>query len=149
MNPFKKILVPHDFSPHAKNALEFAVDLAKKYDASLSLVHVHEPVLYALPDSFILYPSEQMTAMLGAFQQQLDAIQEKLRAAGLTRVENKVLQGIPVSELVRYAKEGNFDLIVMGTHGRTGLSHAVIGSVAERVVRKAACPVLTVHLPSA
>ncbi|HWM86759.1 MAG TPA: universal stress protein, partial [Kofleriaceae bacterium] len=70
-----------------------------------------------------------------------------LPTEGLREVGTNISQGVPFAEVVREAREGGFDLIVMGTHGRTGLRHALIGSVAEKVVRKAPCPVLTVRPP--
>ncbi|HEX2675681.1 MAG TPA: universal stress protein [Polyangiales bacterium] len=146
MNPFRKILVPVDFSDHSEHAVEVAADMARRYGATMTLVHVHQPVLYALPDSFILYPSEQLEGVLVVFREKLEAMKRALYADGAMRIDTQVLVGIPVSSIVEHTKANQYDLIVMGTHGRTGVSHALIGSVAERVVRKATCPVLTVRL---
>lgn len=147
MNSFNKILVPVDFSPHSEHALALAADLARRYGASLCLVHAHEPALYAAPETYLLYTAEQLPALLAEVQKRLDANVAQARALGVTAVTSEVLSGVPFVEIVRHAREGGFDLIVIGTHGRTGVAHALLGSVAEKVVRKAHCPVLTARLP--
>jgi nucleotide-binding universal stress UspA family protein len=149
MKPFSKILVPVDFSPHSEHALRIAADLARRYEAKLCVAHVHVPVLHAAPGAFLLYSEQQLPGLLAEYEKLLEKSSHDARAAGAQQVETKLLQGVPVSEVIRFAREGAFDLIVMGTHGRTGIAHALIGSVAERVVRKAACPVLTVRVPDA
>ena len=146
MKPFSKILVPHDFSDAGQQAVAVASDMARRYEASILLLHVHQTMLYSAPDSFILYSSEQITELMKSFEAQLATVQQTARAAGALQVDTKVIQGTPVAEIVNFARDGGYDLIVMGTHGRSGLSHALIGSVAERVVRKAHCPVLTVRM---
>lgn len=145
--PFTKILVPHDFSEHAMRSVEVAADLARRYEASMTLAYVHQPTLYAAPDTFLLYPTEDAPHLAAAFHKHLEAAKEKARAFGAQRVDTLLLTGVPVSEITKVADSGRYDLIVMGTHGRSGVAHALIGSVAERVVRKAHCPVLTVRLP--
>lgn len=147
MKPFRKILVPLDFSAHADHAIEVAADLARRYGASVCLLHTHEPVLYAAPESYLLYSAQQLPVLLAELKTRLDASEKQARAAGATEVTSVLLQGIAFVEIVRHAREGGFDLIVMGTHGRTGIAHALLGSVAEKIVRKAPCPVLTVRLP--
>jgi universal stress protein A len=142
-----KILVPMDFSPHAERAFSYATTLAQRFGASLGLVHVVEdPYVTGAWSAEIFVPDvggilEQLTA--GA-EQQLATLRQSAIALGLA-VETAVRSGRPAQAILEHAKDGGFDLIVMGTHGRTGLSHVVMGSVAERVVRKAPCPVLTVH----
>jgi nucleotide-binding universal stress UspA family protein len=146
MKPFSKILVPVDFSPHSSRALQLASDLSRRYDAGVELAHVYHPMAYALPDGFVLFSSAQLSAMLVEFGSLLEQAKQEALAAGAVRVSTKLLQGVPFAEIIDFAQESGCDLIVMGTHGRTGLKHALLGSVTERVVRKAPCPVLTVRL---
>jgi nucleotide-binding universal stress UspA family protein len=145
MRPFTKILVPVDFSPHSAEAIRYAGEFSRRYEADVTLVHVFQPVSYLVPDGFVLFTPTQFNELTTEFEKQLAGAKDAALSAGATRVETKLLQGAPFEEIVDLAREGNFDLIVMGTHGRTGLKRAAIGSVAERVVRKAPCPVLVVH----
>jgi universal stress protein A len=145
MTPFQKVLVPVDFSPHSAFAVEVAADLARRYDASVTLAYVHEPLAYALPEGYQLFTEPQLDRLFVEFEKQLTAQKEAAEAAGAPRVDTTLLHGFASTELTELAKQGPYDLIVMGTHGRTGLAHVVMGSVAERVVRTAPCPVLTVR----
>jgi nucleotide-binding universal stress UspA family protein len=147
MAPFRKILVPTDFSPHAEEAARTAVALSRRYDASLTFAYVDEPVTYALPDSYLLFTAAQLDRMAAEFERLLGAARERALGDGAKNVETRLLHGFAAAEITRLARQGGFDLIVMGTHGRTGLVHALMGSVAERVVQTAHCPVLTVRLP--
>ncbi len=149
MKPFQKILVASDFSEHARNAVDYAADIARRYEATLLIVHVYQPVNYALPDGYMLYTPEQMTTMMGEFQKQLENAKEKALAAGAPRVETSLPIGGAAFEIVEAAKSSGCDLIVMGTHGRTGIRHMLLGSTAERVVRTSDCPVLTVKRETA
>ena len=144
MKPFQKILVPVDFSACSAEAVRVAAELSARFEAALTIVHVYDPLVYALPDGFTFMPQPAVDQLLQAFHDQL--AQTKLQAleAGATRVETQVLQGFVAGAIVERAARGSFDLIVLGTHGRTGMQHLLIGSTAERVVRLAACPVLTV-----
>jgi len=142
-----KILVPVDFSPHAGMAFRYAAMLARRFGARLGLVHVVEdPFVTGAWSSEIYVPNvpELLKDLMARAERELATLKGSDAAAGLT-VETAVVTGRPAHTLVEHAKEGGFDLIVMGTHGRTGLAHVVMGSVAERVVRKAPCPVLTVR----
>jgi nucleotide-binding universal stress UspA family protein len=145
MKPFTKILVPFDFSEHTHDVIQTAIDIARRYEARVSLVHVNEPLPYPLPDGSVIYPMAHFTSVLDACRDQFKQLEATMRAAGVMQVDTEVLSGVASSEIVRRASEGHYDLIVMGTHGYTGITHALIGSVAERVVRKAHCPVLTVR----
>lgn len=145
MKPFKKILVPVDFSLDAAEAIAYAADLSRRYEAQTMLVHVFQPVRYALPDGYILYSPKLLSEMMAEFQKQLDAAKEEAKKAGAVSVGTTLLEGVAFEEILGLAKNGSYDLIVMGTHGRTGLRRALLGSVAEHVVREAPCPVLTVH----
>ena len=145
MTLFNKILLPTDFSDHANEALRYATQLAKTHAASLCLVHAYDLLPYALPDGPIM-DERQLETVRAAFQKQLEQLRQTAEATGIGRVETQLLQGPASSEIVRVAGDQHFDLIVMGTHGRTGLSHLLIGSVTEKVVRRAPCPVLTIPL---
>jgi nucleotide-binding universal stress UspA family protein len=148
MTAFTKILIPHDFSECADCALAIAGDLARRYEASATLLHVHEPRYYATPEAYMLYQSDELAGLIAALNDKLAGLAQTLRAAGAKTVNTSVRPGAnPADEIVRHAVDGGYDLIVMSTHGRKGLSHALLGSVAERVVRTAPCPVLTVRMP--
>jgi nucleotide-binding universal stress UspA family protein len=142
---FSKILVPVDFSEHSERALRVAADLARRYEAKLTVAHVYEPVTYAAPESFLLYAAQQTPGMLAEYDKLLAKSSQDARGEGAQQVDTKLLQGTAFVEITRFAKEGGYDLIVMGTHGRTGIAHVLMGSVAERVVRKATCPVMAVR----
>lgn len=144
MRLFTKILVPVDFSEHSARAIEYAAALSKTYDAPIVLLHAYQTLNYALPEGYVFYSAEQLNELTQALDQQIARAKVQAEQAGAVAVETKVLMGAAFAEILRVAKEEDFDLIVMGTHGRTGLSHTFLGSVAERVVRQAPCPVLTV-----
>jgi universal stress protein A len=144
MKPIHKILVPTDFSEHSAYALEYAVELARRFDeASITLAHVYPVVNYAAAEGFALYTPEQLADLLTKLAEQLKAEEDQVRALGWTRIDTTLLQGDAYKETLDLA--ASYDLIVMGTHGRTGFKHALIGSVAEKLVRTAPCPVLTVR----
>ena len=143
MANFKKILVPVDFSAHSAEAVRMAADLAQQYDGSITLVHVHDPLPYALPPEYDMYTPEQETRLIAEFEKRLAVTRRAAEGAGAQRVETRLLSGLPSAAIVEAARSGQFDLIVMGTRGRTGIKHALLGSVAERVLRNAHCPVLT------
>jgi nucleotide-binding universal stress UspA family protein len=146
--PFKKILVPVDFSPHSHEALRVAAELSSLYGAPLTVVSVFQPMIYPLPEGMIAMPADTVARAMTDLTMALARAGEQASTAGGVGVETQLLQGAPFTEIVRAAREGGFDLIVMGTHGRTGLQHALLGSVAEKVVRKAPCAVLAVRMPS-
>lgn len=147
MTLFQTIVVPTDFSPHAVNALALAIELAKTQDAALYLVHVYSLYRYTvLPDGLGMHDPHLRERLRGDLSQQLAASKELVVSAGVTRVETKLFEGHPAPEIVGLAEVLPAQLIVMGTHGRTGLAHVLFGSVAERVVRSACCPVITVPL---
>ncbi len=145
MRPFRKILAPTDFSKNAGEALEIAVDLAKRYEATLHLLHVDQLPAFAFPEGAVVAGPDTMLAITEAGAQGLAAAKADAERLGATRVTVQSVMGTPFADIVRVAREEKADLIVMGTHGRTGLAHALLGSVAEKVVRKAPCPVLTVR----
>jgi nucleotide-binding universal stress UspA family protein len=144
MKPLKNILVPIDFSSHAHEAIRVAADLATRYDASVTIVNVFEPVAYAMPEGYMLFTPRQLGDLMSEYEKLLASAKRDAEAAGARRVETKQLQGVAAHAIVEFAKQHDSDLIVMGTRGRTGLPHVLLGSVAERVLRKAPCPVLGV-----
>jgi nucleotide-binding universal stress UspA family protein len=147
MRPFQKILVPTDFSKHSAEAVAAAVDVSRRYDASITLAYVFEPVTYALPEGHVMQSPPQLEEMQDVFEKRLLQAEADARALGASNVAAKLLTGPVAGEITDYAARAGFDLIVMGTHGRTGLRHLVLGSVAEKVVRTAPCAVLTVRVP--
>lgn len=147
MKPFARILVPVDFSAHSAEATRVATDLARRYDATLTLMHVYDPLAYALPDGFTPFPPPESERLFEALEDQLAGARAHALEAGAPRVATKLLQGTVAAQITEYAALGDFDLVVMGTHGRTGLQHLVLGSIAESVVRTAPCPVLSVKRP--
>lgn len=138
------ILVPLDFSLHSARALEYAVDLARRYGARLELVHVFDIGIYSLADGTPMLGPQQFEDMAADIERRLQEAKREALSAGVLRVETKLLQGKPDLELLRVATEDHADVIVMGTHGRTGFRHVLMGSVAERLVRKSPCPVFIV-----
>jgi nucleotide-binding universal stress UspA family protein len=142
----RHILVPHDFSDTAQNALSFALDLASQLGARVTLVHAYEVPTYAYPDGVAV-----TTDLIGNIEQAattaLAGVAARAERPGV-EIRTVLRQGTPWSEINATAKDVHADLIVMGTHGRQGLAHALLGSVAEKIVRTAPCPVLTVHAPA-
>lgn len=148
MSPFKKLLVPIDFSPHSDEALRVACQLAEAFDSPLTLVHVFAAPSYPMPDGSVLSAPGTYAELVQAANAQIEKVATDIkRDHNAVRVEGRTLEGTPFREIIGFARKHDFDLIVMGTHGRTGLKHVLLGSVAERVVRKAPCAVLTVRVP--
>ena len=147
MSPFQKILAPFDFSEQSKHALQYAANLARRYEAPITLVHVCDADWFSVPESFLLYTPSQLPQLMAGVEKQLEPVKHELLAAGVMQVKTVVVQGTPYAEIVRIAEADQFDLIVMGTHGRTGLRRLLMGSVAEAVIREAPCPVLVYRAP--
>ena len=147
MITLKKILVPADFSEPSESALKYARAFAEQFGSAIHLLHVMEdPFLYAPTSEGYLVPPHMLEEMSAAATERLNSLvspadREKFQ------VKLALKHGSPFVEIVRYAREQDIDLIVMGTHGRGPIAHMLLGSVAEKVVRKAPCPVLTVRSP--
>lgn len=140
-----RILFPTDFSPSAQQAQDYASDLAQKFSAELHVLHVVTDLL-PIPGSkgsWVL-PDDLMPRLVREAELELAVRMEAALPGGLTVVRS-VQAGKPVQAIIDYANGHEIDLIVIGTHGHTGLSHLLLGSIAEKVVRLATCPVLTVH----
>lgn len=145
---FARILVPTDFSEPSDAALDYAKSIAARFGASLHLVHVMEdPVVTGVFGAPTYVPESPgaSAAIRADAEFRLDQRVNEVTRAGLC-VTSEMLFGPNAPTIVNRARELAIDLIVMGTHGRTGVAHAIMGSVAERVVRFASCPVLTVHV---
>lgn len=142
---WKRILCPIDFSDASRSALETAADLARRSGASLTLFHAYPVPGYTFPDGSFVASSKMLEELADQAKRHLDEWKGIATGLGVTAVDAATAVGEPAHEIVAFAKEKGSDLVVVGTHGRTGLQHALMGSVAERVVRKAPCPVLTVR----
>jgi nucleotide-binding universal stress UspA family protein len=149
MIKLQKILCPIDFSENSLEALRYAAHTALKENATVYLIHIVDSRVYDYGGP--IYEPE-MPAMKPVVDQASkdrlrDKLLEKVPEEIQGRVETVISFGVPFVEIIKAAKDYDIDLIVMGTHGRSGVSHILIGSVAEKVVRKAPCPVLTVRTP--
>ena len=145
---WKRICCPIDFSDTARAAMEVAADLARRCEADLVLLHAYPIPGYTFPDGSVVPSTKMMQDLDTQAQRHLEEWRTIALQLGAPRVSTAKAVGEPAAEIVSFAKGNAIDLLVLGTHGRTGLEHALLGSIAERVVRRAACPVLTVR-PSA
>jgi nucleotide-binding universal stress UspA family protein len=142
---WKKILCPVDFSDTSRAAMEAAIELAGRFDAELLLVHAYPIPGYTFPDGSAVASARMLQELADEASRHLSEWKGIAEQAGARRVSVESAVGDPAGEIVRAAADAKADLVVMGTHGRTGLEHALLGSIAERVVRRAKCPVLTVR----
>lgn len=146
MIALKRVLLPTDFSSYSGAAVDHATSFAEKFGAELHLLHVVQDIITMVPEPGMAFPPP------GDYMQELVQNAESALTKVLDpqwvqnhKVVRVVRQGTPFLEIVRYAREQEIDLIVMGTHGRSGLVHILLGSVTEKIIRKANCPVLTVR----
>jgi nucleotide-binding universal stress UspA family protein len=147
MVKLKKILCPSDFSENSQEALQYAIHLMlHDDDATLYMVHVVDSRVFDYNGP--VYEQEPYVTKIALDQSTREQLEKKLLDEVpeeiQNRVETTILFGVPFLEIIKSARENDIDLIVIGTHGRTGLAHMLIGSVAEKVVRKAPCPVLSI-----
>jgi nucleotide-binding universal stress UspA family protein len=146
MLAIKKILVPTDFSAPSEEALRYAAGLPLAERPELTILHVYQLPAYFFPDGSVIMSSPDMvTQLMTQIERSLARAADLARTAGATNPKTQSVTGLAHAEIVKMACEGGFDLVVMGTHGHTGLAHVLLGSVAEKVLRKAHCPVLTVR----
>lgn len=148
MNPeIKKILVPIDFSDYSKNAFRYSIEFCKCFEPEIILIYVIEPVVY--PPDFslgqIAFPTVDMQLDKRA-QEELDKLAKSEIPAG-QKIRTIVKTGKPYIEIVDTAYDEDVDLIIISSHGHSGVQHILFGSTAEKVVRRAPCPVLTVRDP--
>ena len=139
-----RILVPVDFSAHSESAMRYALELARPFDAAIHLLNVVEDPLAAGVWSSEIYTAEIAELQINLVRDAETRLGGWVPVSG-GRITTEVRTGPAATQILEAARERGIDLIVMGTHGRTGLAHVVMGSVAERVVRLAPCPVLTLH----
>ncbi len=143
----QRILVPVDFSEHAAPVIEWATHLAQEHDAEILLLHAyHLPVEFQQLEGAYL-PQDFWESVKAEAEQNLERYAGAIRELGIP-VKVLVHEGYPATVIEDEAVEKNADLVVIGTHGLSGLKHMLLGSIAERVVQKSPCPVLTVKLQS-
>jgi nucleotide-binding universal stress UspA family protein len=143
-----KILVPVDFSPHSEAALDAAIEIAKKFEASVHLLHAYPIHVGGVTPYGVTLPDTLERDWRKSAQTQLDGLAERVAQAGL-HASASLSPSPAAAAVVETAEEMGSDLIVMGTRGLSGLSHVLLGSVAERTLRLAPCPVLTVKAEGA
>ena len=146
MSGFRRILHASDFSPASRAAFRRAIDLARENRAVLTIVHIYSPLIpligegYATPQVY----DKMLADVRTDAQRQLNRLAARAKKSG-ARVKGLLLEGVPHDRIVRAARSTRADLVVLGTHGRTGLGRLFLGSVASRVVTLSPCPVLTVR----
>lgn len=141
---FKKVLCPVDFSKFTEEVITYAADIAKQYGAELHVLHVIPNLTYFTPYESFLTP-ENLVAVEKNIQDEVERDFGKILKHVDMEIKKVVKTGVAFVEIIDYAKSEGIDLIVMGTHGRSGIEHILIGNVAEKVVRKSPCPVLTIR----
>ncbi|MGA1791905.1 MAG: universal stress protein [bacterium] len=146
MLSIKKILLPTDGSEHSFEALRYASSFARQFNITiciLTVIEIHHSIYDVYADEIALDIQESKIATL--VNQRLDEIEQKAKEYGIKNIEKVTRFGSPYQEIVNVAKERDVDLIVIATHGRSGIAHFLVGSVTEKVIRTAPCPVLVVR----
>ncbi len=149
MAEIRRILCPVDFSETSRAALRWAVELARRFQAELTLFHVYQAPSFTLPDGVVVGGPEALADLMRQVDDSMNAWKAEAVGLGLESVRTETALGATHPEITRHAREEGYDVICIGTHGRTGLSHVLLGSTAEKIVRHAHCPVLTVRTPGA
>jgi nucleotide-binding universal stress UspA family protein len=147
MIAIKRLLVPIDFTDTSDFALEYALQLATGLGADIVVMHAYELPIYGFPDGAMIATAEVATKLSTAAQTALDAAVTSRKDRGVP-MSSVLRDGVPYEEINTVAGEMDVDIIVIGTHGRKGLTRMLLGSTAEKVVRTATRPVLTVHPPA-
>ncbi len=141
----KSILVPTDFSEMSEEALQWAIDLAKPFNAQIHIIHVLEPIAYPVEWLEGFSGMEALEDVIaGNARKALDKLAERVRDAQLP-VQTSLVFGYPPEAIISYVQENGISLICMGSHKRSGLEKLIIGSTTEKVVRQAPCPVLVIR----
>jgi nucleotide-binding universal stress UspA family protein len=146
MLSLRQILVPVDFTETSDRALDYAVEVARKFDASITVLHAYQIPVYGFPEGAYITSADVASQLSTAAQGRLDAMVESQKLAGVPMV-SLLRDGVAWEEINTVAQENKADLIIIGTHGRRGLARALLGSVAENVIRTAKIPVLVIHGP--
>jgi nucleotide-binding universal stress UspA family protein len=146
MADFKRILVPTDFTDTSEKAIDTAIDLAERLGSSVTLMHAYEIPIMGFPDGALVATADIAARIADASRAALDSAVAKRQGAKV-KVDGVLRDGVAWEEINRVADELDADLIVIGTHGRRGLARALLGSVAENVVRTGRRPILTIHGP--
>ena len=141
---FKKIVCPVDFSEFTDEIIEYGVSIAKKFDAEIHLLHIIPNLNYFTPYESFLTP-ENLVAMERSIEREIEKDFEKTIKKIDMPVKKAIKTGVTFVEILDYIKTEKIDLVVMGTHGRSGFEHILLGSVAEKIIRRSPCPVLTVR----
>jgi universal stress protein A len=141
---FKKIVCPVDFSEFTDEIIVYGVNIATKFDAELHLLHVIPNLNYFTPYESFLTP-ENLVAMERNIEKEIEKDFQKTIKKIAMPVKKAIRTGITFVEILDYIKTEKVDLVVMGTHGRSGFEHILLGSVAEKIIRRSPCPVLTVR----
>jgi nucleotide-binding universal stress UspA family protein len=143
MIKYQRILCPIDFSDISNHVFKIAIDLAEQFKADLYVIHVYQYPASAFPEGIYFAPDDMGTKIQGLL---LTRLEEFVNTSSTSKINitSNLCEGIPDVEIINSADEINADMIVMGSHGRTGLSHVLLGSVAERVIRTSNIPVLSV-----
>jgi nucleotide-binding universal stress UspA family protein len=145
MPRISRILVPTDFSAYSRAAVDLACELSSRLGVPLTILHAYALPAYPLPEGSILPPSaERATEIVSHATVSLQSEVERARALGVD-ADTVIVEGEALHAIERTVADRNIDLIVMGTHGRRGIAHAVLGSLAEKLVQRGPCAVLTVH----
>jgi nucleotide-binding universal stress UspA family protein len=141
----KKIVVPQDFSDYSMHALKYAVTFAELFKSELIILHVVEPIVYPADFSFgqVSIPAMEEEIRKRSEEELNELVAKEIPSS--IKVTSIIKVGKPFIEIIEVAKSENADLIVISSHGRTGMDHVLFGSTADKVVRKAPCPVLTVR----
>lgn len=144
MHSLRNILVPIDFSDPARHALQWAIELAGRYQARVTLLNVYPVPGYVLPDGFVTAGPEVLNEIESKTKQSLKELADQVQQTDGIALEIATAVGQSATEILRYADQHEVDLIAMGAHGRTGLALMLLGSTTDKVVRQARCPVMVV-----
>jgi nucleotide-binding universal stress UspA family protein len=144
MAAFRRFLVPTDFSETSDRALDWAIDLAGRVGAAVTVMHAYEIPIVGFPDGALMATAEVASRIADAARSGLEATADQHRGRGVP-IDATLREGVAWEEINRVADELDADLVVIGTHGRRGLARALLGSVAENVIRTARRPILTIH----